>query len=69
MQEGPISAVVELVKIVDYAIWHAVNSDPSLEGTGDHMIDIILYFAHLNEIVSIKIFTKCSIHNIQIHRI
>jgi len=49
----PISASVELAIVVDYAAWLKMSSGEVLaENETDHMVDLLLYYAHLTEIVS-----------------
>ncbi|KAF6022666.1 hypothetical protein EB796_019017 [Bugula neritina] len=49
----PISASVELAIVVDYAAWLKMSSgDVLAENETDHMVNLLLYYAHLTEIVN-----------------
>ena len=50
----PVSVTVELVLIVDYAQWSMMSSHGlGIFGLVDHMTNVLLYFVHMVEIVSI----------------
>ena len=53
MDIQPISAVVELVMIVDYSLWYKMTNEDIRPNTTDSEINLLLYFAHLTDIVSI----------------
>lgn len=48
----PVAAGVELVLIVDYEQWHRMSNQLPLEGVDNHTITVIIYYAHMVEIVS-----------------
>ena len=52
MEVPPISAVVDLVMIVDYSLWSKLTNEEIRSNTNDSTVNLILYFAHLTEIVS-----------------
>ena len=50
----PIAAVVELVMIVDYSLWHKMSSENiTADGANNHMLNVLLYFGHITAMVSI----------------
>ena len=58
----PISATVELVLVVDYSIWKKVGSR-EIRGAklSDSLTELLLYFAHMTQIVSkhIHVYVSC----------
>lgn len=50
----PVSATVELFMIVDFGLWSKMSSQ-NLVATGatDHTVNILLYFGHMAEVVSL----------------
>jgi len=47
----PVAATVELVLVIDYSLWKKMSSRVAGNET-DAMVDVLLYYAHMVEIVS-----------------
>ena len=45
MEVPPISAVVDLVMIVDYSLWSKLTNEEIRSNTNDSTVNLILYFA------------------------
>ncbi|XP_067936778.1 uncharacterized protein [Watersipora subatra] len=49
----PISATVELVMVIDFAVWNKTSyGSISAANETDHMVNLLLYYAHMAEIVN-----------------
>lgn len=59
----PITAVVELVMIVDFSLFTFFNDpniNPNIDEDTDPMLNLLLYFAHIADMVSSDLINLCN---------